>query len=88
MPGHQIDVFELEEISCNDDVQDILMRDFIHHRTLRIIVLLLEEPDDELEGFKVASQCDLNTFLITDSINHGPEMLYVVQRPLLVQVDN
>ena len=54
--------------------------------TLFVIICLLQKANNVLEGFKVASQSDLDALFFSNALYHGPKMLNIIQRPLFVEV--
>ena len=87
MPCHFVDVFKLKEVCRDHDVEHVAVIDLINHLAPLLIVGRSEESDDVLECFKVARECDLDSFVIVNSFNDGPEVLDISQSPLFIEQD-
>ena len=85
IPRHLVNVIEFEEIGRHHDIQHIIVIYFIHVFAHLLIISFLHELNDELKGFKVACQRDLDAFLVRDTFNDWSEVLNVRQGPLFIE---
>ena len=78
-------MLQFQEICCHHDIQHIVVVDLLCHLALLLVVLLLQELYDELEGLQVTGQSDLDSLVICHSIDHRSKVLYILQSPLLIE---